>query len=90
MFVHTHDISCNIRFLTLVTALLQENARLRSAGEGGEELLSGALQQLLGQKSELQQEVARLRSQNAALQVGLGCALALAAYWYVVRCVVGR
>jgi hypothetical protein len=48
---------------------LQENQRLRSAGEGGEELLSGALQQLLGQKSELQQEVARLRSQNQALQV---------------------
>jgi hypothetical protein len=48
---------------------LQENARLRSAEAGGEELLSGALQQLLGQKNELQQEVARLRSQNTALQV---------------------
>ncbi|KAF6254089.1 hypothetical protein COO60DRAFT_354835 [Scenedesmus sp. NREL 46B-D3] len=48
--------------------LKEENQRLRSADEGGEELLSGALQQLLGQKSELQQEVARLRSENQALQ----------------------
>jgi hypothetical protein len=55
---------------------LQENQRLRSADEGGEELLSGALQQLLGQKSELQQEVARLRSQNQGLQVSMGVSVA--------------
>jgi hypothetical protein len=68
--VHALTLRCTLCSAVDVCALcLQENQRLRSAEAGGEELLSGALQQLLGQKSELQQEVARLRSQNQALQV---------------------
>jgi hypothetical protein len=47
---------------------MQENQRLRTA-DCSEELLSDALQQLLGEKSALLQEVAQLARQNKALQV---------------------
>jgi hypothetical protein len=49
-------------------SLQEENRRLRSAEEGGEQLLSGALQQLMSDKSALQQQVARLTAANSSLQ----------------------
>eukprot|EP00775_Hariotina_reticulata_P003499 gene3499-3768_t len=49
------------------SSLEEENQRLRTA-DCSEELLSDALQQLLGEKSALLQEVSRLARQNQALQ----------------------
>lgn len=43
--------------------------RLRAGGDEEDSLLADAVQQLLREKSQLQQEVSRLNRQNEALQV---------------------
>jgi hypothetical protein len=73
----THIAGCSL-LLRLPSPLpsavfSQENSRLRGAGDDDDSLLADAVQQLLREKSQLQQEVSRLNRHNQALQVrGMG------------------
>jgi hypothetical protein len=76
--VHVALLACKPAAVVHHPALLllllpaQENMRLRAGGDEEDSLLADAVQQLLREKSQLQQEVSRLNRQNEALQVCVG------------------